>query len=168
VKVFFVFWLLCAGIGVSYSVILERKKQIEILHEMEGDLKKLAYYMCEWRMPIEEAIGKMIKEKGRFQNFYETIHKKISERFTEDFDKLWQEESEKFFTNVKTRAARELWEEVFWQMPMESEGFNRYLNAKSTKILEIRKNLEEKYRGEQRLVFSMGFFVSAFLCLILW
>ena len=54
-KVLLVIWLLSAGIGVSYSVISERKKRVEFLGTMEQDLKKLAYYMCEWRLPVEEA-----------------------------------------------------------------------------------------------------------------
>ena len=48
-KVLLVIWLFSAGIGVSYSVISERKNRIEFLSTMEQDLKELAYYMCEWR-----------------------------------------------------------------------------------------------------------------------
>ena len=65
-KVLLVIWLLSAGIGVSYSVISERKKRVEFLGTMEQDLKKLAYYMCEWRLPVEEAVGRMLKEGSRF------------------------------------------------------------------------------------------------------
>lgn len=167
-KILVVFWLLCAGIGVSYSVLSERKKQVELLYEMEEDLKKIAYYMCEWRMPVEQVVSKMIKENGKFLGFYESIHKKIDEKYTCGFEKLWQEESEKFLVDIKKEDVMILWKEAFFQMPMESEGVRRHLNTKSTKISKIRKCLEEKYKGEQRLVVSMGFFVSAFLCLILW
>ena len=47
-KVLLVIWLLSAGIGVSYSVISERKKRVEFLGTMEQDLKKLA---CRGRAP---------------------------------------------------------------------------------------------------------------------
>jgi hypothetical protein len=31
-----------------------------------------------------------------------------------------------------------------------------------------REVMEKKYKGEQKLVFAMGIFVSTFFCLILW
>ena len=168
-KVFLVIWLLSAGIGVSYSVISERKKRIEFLGTMERDLKKLAYYMCEWRLPVEEAVGRMIKEDSQFGVFYEAIHKKIRERFIDDFGKLWCEESKSLLTGVTlSEEIKILWRDTFSQIPMEPEAVKRQLYLKSEMLSEKRNALEEKYKGEQRLVLSMGFFVSAFLCLILW
>ena len=168
-KVLLVIWLFSAGIGVSYSVISERKKRIEFLSTMEQDLKKLAYYMCEWRLPVEEAVGRMIKEGSRFVFFYEAIHKRIRERFIDDLGKLWCEESKSLLTGVNlSEEIKILWKDTFSHIPMEPEAVKRQLYLKSEMLSEKRKALEEKYKGEQRLVLSMGFFVSAFLCLILW
>ena len=168
-KVLLVIWLLSAGIGVSYSVISERKKRIEFLSTMEQDLKELAYYMCEWRLPVEEAVGRMIKEGSSFVFFYDAIHKRIRERVTDDFGKLWCEESKSLLTGVTlSEEIKILWKDTFSHIPMEPEAVKRQLYLKSEILSEKRKALEEKYKGEQRLVLSMGFFVSAFLCLILW
>ena len=168
-KVLLVIWLLSAGIGVSYSVILERKKRIEFLGIMEQDLKKLAYYMCEWRMPVEESLGRMKKESSRFSMFYEAIHKRIQERYIDDFGKLWCEESKRLLTGVTlSEEIKILWKDTFFHIPMEPEAVKRQLHLRSEMFSEKRRVLEEKYKGEQRLVLSMGFFVSAFLCLILW
>ena len=168
-KVLLVIWLLSAGIGVSYSVISERKKRIECLGTMEQDLKKLAYYMCEWRLPVEEAVGRMIKEDSQFGVFYEAIHKRIRERYVDDFGELWCEESKGLLTGVSlSEEIKILWRDTFSQIPMEPEAVKRQLYLKSEMLSEKRRALEEKYKGEQRLVLSMGFFVSAFLCLILW
>ncbi len=168
-KVLIVIWLLSAGIGVSYSVIIERKKQTEYLKTMESDLKKLAYYMCEWRMPVEEAIGKMLKEELKFSSFYKAIHKRLIERNVNDFGKLWQEESKILLADIMLgEDIKTLWQDCFFHMPMEPEAVKRQLILKSEMLFEKRKSLEEKYKGEQRVVLSMGFFASAFLCLILW
>ena len=164
-----IFWLLCAGSGVSYSVITERKHRIDFLREMEHDLKRLAYHMCEWRMPVEEAIDRMVREGGRFQFFYERIHKKLKEKRVVDFGELWCKESDHLFTEMKLpKEIFILWTECFFHIPMEPETVKKQLFLKSQVLSEKRSALEEKYKGEQRLVFSMGFFVSAFLCLILW
>lgn len=164
-----VIWMLSAGIGFSYSVITERKKQVEFLCNMEHDLKRLAYYMYQWRMPVEEVIGKMIKEESRFRIFYEAIHKKLMEKYVDDFGKLWCEEGNKLLAGVKlAEDIKTLWYDCFLHMPMEPEAMKQQLFLKSEMLSEKRRALEEKYKGEQRLVLSMGFFVSAFLCLILW
>ena len=168
-KVLLVIWLLSAGIGVSYSVISERKKRVEFLGTMEQDLKKLAYYMCEWRLPVEEAVGRMLKEGSRFGVFYEVIHKRIREKYVDNFEKLWCEESKILLSGVTlSEEIKILWRETFSHLPMEPEAVKRQLYLKSEMLSEKRRALEEKYKGEQRLVLSMGFFVSAFLCLILW
>ena len=168
-KVLMVIWLLSAGIGVSYSVIMERKKQTEYLRTMESDLKKLAYYMCEWRMPVEEAIEKMLKEELNFGLFYKAVHKSIMERNVNDFGKLWQKESKILLSDIKLgESIKTLWQDCFFHMPMDPEAVKRQLLLKSELFLEKRKELEEKYKGEQRVVLSMGFFASSFLCLILW
>ena len=65
-----VIWLLCAGLGFSYSVVLERKKQLTFLGAMEQSLKQVTYYMYQWRMPVEEVIKHMIKEKNQFAVFF--------------------------------------------------------------------------------------------------
>lgn len=168
-KMMLVIWLLSAGVGVSYSVISERKKQVECLNAMYQDLKKLAYYMCDWRMPVEEAIKQMIKEGGLFGCFYEAIHKKIKGRHVDDFGALWREESKDLLRGIKLiEETKMIWRDCFFHMPMEPEAVKRQLYLKSEALVEKKRALEAKYRQEQRLVLSMGFFVSAFLCLILW
>ena len=50
-------WLLAAGMGVSCSIVTERQKKIRFLKEVEYSLRKLTYYMYQWRMPIKEALA---------------------------------------------------------------------------------------------------------------
>ncbi len=162
-------WLLSAGIGLSYSVISERKHRVKLLHVMEKDLKQFCYYMCEWRMPMEEVLRQMIKEAGLLRYFYSNILEKIRKKQISDLGTIWYEESRNMWTEIGALAeASALWEECFFHMPADSEGMKRHLELKSEAIEAKRIEVEEKYKGEQRLVFSMGFFVGAFLCLILW
>lgn len=164
-----VIWLLCGGIGVSYSILSERRKRLELLEHMGEAIKKLAYYMCDWHMPVEEVLGQMGKEEGPFAAFYIRMQKIIQEKQTEAFGKLWQEESKKMpLLATATEEVRTLWTESFLQMPMEPEALRRKLMQCAENIEKAGRTLEEKYKGEQRLVVSLGFFVSAFLCLILW
>lgn len=164
-----VIWLLCGGIGVSYSILSERRKRLELFKSMEEDIKKLAYYMCDWHMPVEEVLGQMGKEEGPFAAFYIRMQKIIQEKQTEAFGKLWQEESRKMpLLATATEEVRTLWAESFLQMPIEPEALRRRLMQCANNIEKAGGTLEEKYKGEQRLVVSLGFFVSAFLCLILW
>ena len=51
---------------------------------------------------------------------------------------------------------------------MEPEALNKRLTERAERIADYVLELQEKYKGEQKLVFTMGFFVSAFFCLILW
>ena len=168
-KVLLAIWLICAGIGASYSVISERKKQVKYLETMEQGYQKLAYYMCQWRMPVEEAIGQMIKENVGFSDFYKQIHEQIKNRSVNDFGVLWKEESKKLLSEVRLpEELKSIWTDCFLHMPLDSEAVKQQFHLKRELLFEKRKALEAKYKGEQRLVFSMGFFVSAFLCLILW
>ena len=152
-----VVWLLAAGTGVSYSVVAERRNRLSQLGEMEHSLKRLAYYMYQWRLPIKDAIAYAAKEeKDVLQKFYLGLHETLVQQQTEDFDMLWQEESGK------------IWNESFVNIPMEPEALNKRLTERAERIADYVLELQEKYKGEQKLVFTMGFFVSAFFCLILW
>ena len=164
-------WLLAAGMGVSYSVIAERQRKVRFLKEMEHSLGKLAYYMYQWRMPIKEAICRMVQEeKGEFQRYYVEVRDALEERQAEDFGKLWQEKSK----NLLKHAARVcdegqmLWTEAFVNLPMDVEELNRRLLFRINDMKVYREALEKKYKGEQKLVFAMGIFVSTFFCLIFW
>lgn len=164
-----VIWLLCGGIGVSYSILSERRKRLKLFGSMEEAIKKFSYYMCDWHMPVEEVLGQLGKEKSHFAGFYMLMQKKLQEKQTETFGRLWQEESGKIpLLALATEEVKMLWTECFLQMPPESEALRKKLMQQAECIEKARKTLEEKYKGEQRLVISLGFFVSAFLCLILW
>ena len=80
---------------------------------------------------------------------------------------LWREVGERWFKNVPEEM-QILWMESFEHIPTESEALYRHLSERAQRMKDYTKALQEKYKGEQRLVFTMGFFVSAFFCLILW
>lgn len=170
-------WLITAGMGVSYHIVAERKKEIKFFIEMEESLARLAYYMYQWRMPVKEILFHMEQEeKGTLKSFYRNLEKAMEGRQAEDFGELWKEQSNSLWQDrygVKDRFEREteseihdVWSEAFRHMPMESEELNRGLHLRMNQIRVHREAVEEKYKGEQKLVFTMGFFVSAFFCLI--
>lgn len=165
-----VIWLLAAGVGVSYSVVAERRNMLRQLGEMGHSLKRLAYYMYQWRMPVKDAVAHAAKEEQEFlHSFYLGIQEKLIKRQTEDFGILWQEESCEIFKSCHLpEEIRKIWSDSFVHIPMESEALNKRLTERAEKIADYAVELQEKYKGEQRLVFTLGFFVSAFFCLILW
>ena len=164
-----VIWLLSAGIGISYSIVSERRKRIETIRNMEEDLKQFSYYMCEWILPVEEVLKEMIKRNGVFVEVYKNIYRAICEKRDTVFCDLWITESEKALRNMHVgKQIKTMWENIFLNMPMEPMALRQYLDFRNKQLSETRIGLEEKYRSEQKLVLSMGFFVSAFLCLILW
>ena len=164
-----VIWLLSAGVGLSYSVIAERRRQIVFLKAMEYSLKQLAYYMYQWRMPVEELIKQMIKEEQLLKHFYMAIQQKLLEKHVENFGTIWQTESVNMLKKERIpENTKVLWQDLFLHMPLEPEGVHKKLLLKCSELTAKREEIEEKYKSEQRLVFTMGFFTSAFLCLILW
>lgn len=191
-KGFVAIWLLAAGVGVSYSVVAERRNMLRQLGEMEHSLKRLAYYMYQWRMPVKEAVVHAAKEEqGILYDFYLGIQERLAERQSEDFGIVWQEESRYLWEqqegSKKKSSKREslnrsmydwnrklpeeigkIWSDSFVHIPMEPEALNKRLTERAEKLADYTRELQEKYKGEQRLVFTMGFFVSAFFCLILW
>ncbi len=169
-KWFMAIWLVTAGIGFSFSVVAERKKQVQLLKEMEHSLTRLAYYMYQWRMPVEEALKHTSEEeKDILQEFYQGILLALQERQTENLGQLWQEESKRLLQNTKfSEEIKRLWQDCFIHIPMEPEELHRKLSLRVEEIEARRISMQEKYKSEQRLVLTMGFFTSAFLCLILW
>lgn len=169
-KWFMVIWLLTAGIGFSFSVVTERKKELQFLKEMEHSLARLAYYMYQWRMPVEEAVAHTCEEeKGVLLDFYKSIIFYLKERQTEDLGQLWQEKSKELFQKIKlSEEIKKLWQECFFHIPTEPEALHKRLSLRIEEIEAHRISMQEKYKSEQRLVLTMGFFTSAFLCLILW
>ena len=173
-------WLIATGIGVAYSVVLERKGKIRFMAEMEHSLEKLAYYMYRWRMPIKEAVYHMTQEeKGDFQKFYIKLLEALEERHAEDFGKLWQEHSKRLLERDRNggsfcgkeggeQEVQAIWTEAFVSLPIEAEALHKGLLFRVECIKEHREELEKKYKGEQKLVFAMGIFVSTFFCLIFW
>ena len=163
-----VVWLLTAGVGASYSIVAERKEKLNQLTDMEHSLRRLAYYMYQWRLPIKEVISFAAKEeKELLQTFYVELKEVLEQQKTEDFSVLWREVGERWFKNVPEEM-QILWMESFEHIPTESEALYRHLSERAQRMKDYTKALQEKYKGEQRLVFTMGFFVSAFFCLILW
>lgn len=162
-------WLIGAGVGISYNVILERKKQMELLNTMEQSLRQITYYMYQWRMPVEEVLKQIVKEKNQLVSFFEVILIKVEKKEDGDLGNVWQEVSRNFLEESKLpEEIKVLWSDCFFHMPMEPEAVRKVLELKSETVLEKKKELEAKYKGEQRLVLAMGVFASSFLCLILW
>lgn len=170
-------WLLTAGIGVSYHVVVERRQKIKFLKEMEQSIGKMAYYMYQWHMPMKEVLFQMAREeKGILKTYYGKLRSALEEHKTEDFGRLWKEQSYSLwqekcgerncFGRSFGQEIRDVWAEAFFNMPMEPKAINRELQLRMDQIKIHREALEEKYKGEQKLVFTMGFFVSAFFCLI--
>ncbi len=169
IKTVLVIWILAGGAGISYSVITERRNRLLLLKTMEYCLKLTAYYMYDWRMPVEEMIKKVSEEAGVFTSFYQNVGREISEKNAQNFGEIWKAEGRAFLKEKKiSEDIKGLWAELFLHMPMEPEGVNKKVLLKYDELRKKRADLEERYKGEQRLVFTMGLFVSAFLCLILW
>ncbi len=166
-KWFITIWILISGLGVSYSVIRERMCLLQRMRELEQSLNRLIYYMCQWRMPVKEALGQSAKEEIPWlQEFYLQILHMLNEHQSEDFGVLWQTEGEKLM--CLPEKIRSLFSKCFLQIPMEPEALKRRITERTEEIASYTKELQEKYKGEQRLVFTMGIFAGAFLCLILW
>ncbi len=169
-KWFIAVWLLGTGMGVSFSVVKERNARVVLLKEKEHSLKKLAYYMYQWKMSAEEAFRHVAQEeKGSLQAFYQAMQEALEQRRAENIDTLWQEMSslylkEEWFTS----KSRQIWQTCFQSLPMEPEAVNRKLLLLAEEMAFCRRELEAKYKGEQKLVLTLGVFVGAFLCLVLW
>lgn len=163
-------WLLCAGAGVSFSIIKERTCRITLLKEMEQSLKKLAYYMYQWKMPAEEAFRHVaVEEQGGLFCFYQAMYTSLTEKKAENLSALWQEKSSLYIDRRDLQEKVWLyWQECFSHIPMEPEALNKRLFLRAEEIAACRAGLEEKYKGEQKLVLTLGLFTGAFICLVLW
>ena len=165
-----VIWLLCAGAGASFSIVKERSRQILLLKQMEQSLRQLVYYMHQWRMPVEEAVRHTAKgENGILLAFYTEVLKNLSDRHAEDFGKIWQEKSKLLGQQEKIpKEVMKLWCDSFLHIPMEPEALKHRLSLRIEEMNTYRITLQEKYKGEQKLVMALGLFASTFICLILW
>lgn len=164
-----IIWLFCGGIGVSFSILRERKGKLEMLFALEEALKKLHYYMCERHIPPEEMLRELARENGILSDFYKCLQEQLMEKRIEDFGSLWQRESRLLWQKAEPPGeVRALWETCFFHMPTHTDAIGQRLIRTAEEILHKGRALEEKYRSEQRLVVSLGFFLSAFFCLMLW
>lgn len=169
-----VIWLFCGGIGVSYSMIKERNMCIRQLTHLEDQLEMIAYYVMQWRMPLQEALQLAAKEEDGFlTQFYTNVIQALQERQKQDFGQIWKEESEKIWQEQEalrqvSKEIKYIWTETFVAMPLQPEAVCKRLIQRKDAIEAYRVKLQETYRKEQKLVFTMGFFVSAFFCLIFW
>lgn len=175
-KWFLVLWLLTAGAGISVHTIKEREERLLFLGQLQQSLSQMAYYMYQWRMPVEEAVGRLCREEEaqKLQDFYAGILQKVLERKKESLGQIWQMECRRLFgtdrlwKQAEMKQAKRLWCEAFLYIPMEPEALRESLLYRAKEIGRIQSCMEEKYKGEQRLVMALGIFSGAFLCLMLW
>lgn len=175
-KWFLVLWLLTAGAGVSVHIIKERRERLLFLSRMQQSLCQLAYYMYQWRMPVEEVVGKLCREEQSYElkEFYGEIQKRVLERKKESLGQIWQMESRKLFERngllrqAGMKQAEMLWCDSFLYIPMEPEALRENLLYRAEQLGRMQGRMEEKYKGEQKLVMALGIFSGAFLCLMLW
>lgn len=163
-------WLITAGLGISCAVYEERKSRIKLLKEMEQSLGKIAYFMYEWRMPTEEAFLKIIKEPFSMLNsFFIEVLEGIQKRTVENLGELWNTASDKLFEGViLEKEIKELWSDCFLNIPMEPEALHKSIGSKRDELQTYLMSLQDKYKVEQKLVWTLGVCVSGFLCLIIW
>lgn len=163
-------WLLTAGFGVSYAVYEERTNRIKLLKEMEQSLGKLSYFMHEWRMPLEEALTQLLKESfPMFRSFYESVLEEVLQRKVENIGELWKRKSQDYFESTTLqKEIKEMWTDCFINIPMEPEALNNGLLYKREQLKAYLADLQDKYRMEQKLVWTFGLCMSVFLCLIIW
>lgn len=169
-KFIMMLWILTAGAGVSYAVYEERNNRIRVLKEMEQSLGKLRYFMYEWRMPFEEALTQILKESfPTFHTFYESVLSEVLKRECVNIGELWGEKSNDFLQGVSLhKQIRELWASCFTNIPMEPEALNNALEYKRAQLQAYLSDLQDKYKTEKKLVWTLGLFTSTFLCLIIW
>ncbi len=169
-KWFIMVWLFTAAIGSSYSIMRERNMRLTLLKEMAGSLHKLTYYMYRFKMPAEEAFRHVAEEQaGCLKEFFWEMQHMLQNKSADGIADLWQSKSQILEQQVKLpEGVRQIWENCFVHIPGEPEALNRSLTAKAEELENYRKELQQKYMGEQKLVLTLGAFASAFFCLILW
>lgn len=169
-KVIVMLWLITAGFGVSCAVYEERKDRIKILKEMEQSLGKLAYFMYEWRMPTEEAFLKISKEAfPELNSFFAEVLEGIQRKDVNNLGDLWIVASNKLFERVLLEnEIQELWRACFLNIPTEPEALQKSIEGKRRELQTYLMALQDKYKVEQKLVWTLGLCVSGFLCLIIW
>ena len=144
-KYFIAVWLLTAGMGVSYSIVAERNKKLHQLVAMEQSLKRLAYYMYQWNLPVKEAIAFTVKEeKEVLRAFYAKLQEVLEQHKMEDFSVLWKEMGERWFANVPEEM-QILWKESFDNIPMESEMLYRRLSEQAQKMFALENKATDAY-----------------------
>ncbi len=169
-KLVIMLWLVTAGAGVSYAIYMERQNRLKLLNEMQQGLEKLVYFMYQWRMPAEEAFAKMVKEPfPMLHPFFTEMLEEIIKREVENLGDLWFSKSEIFFERTSIqKEIQEVWCNCFLNIPMEPGDLQRTILMKKEVIETYLKTLQDKYRVEQKLVWTLGLCTSAFLCLIIW
>lgn len=165
-----ILWLVTAGAGCSYAILQERRDKITLLKEMEHSLEKLAYFMYQWKMPVEEAFCHVAEEEnGMLRGFYQELTEELDKREAGNLGCLWQKKSMQIWQHWKmSQPLEKLWSELFLHMPMEYERLHTILEQKTEEIAGHRKELQDKYKGEQKLVWTLGISAGVFLGLILW
>ena len=169
-KFIIMLWLLMGGCGISYAVYEERKKRLQLLKEMIQSLEKMAYFMCVWRMPLEEALAQMQNVPlPILHSFYQDILEEVLARREENVGTLWQRKSESFFSFASlSLPIKELWSASFINLGMEPEVIKSNFDYKIAELRVYFTEFEEKYKTEGRLVWTLGVCASLFLCLIIW
>ena len=164
-----ILWLLIAGTGVSYGIYEERNHRIKCLKEMELSLGKLTYFMCEWRMSFEEALHQILRERlPMMRSFYEMVLEDVLKRSSATIGELWYENGMKYLKDIAIQTEmKELWLGCFDNIPLEPEALKVCLNHKRNELNAYLEALQDKYKTEQKLVWTLGVCSSAFLCLMI-
>ena len=164
-----ILWLLVAGTGVSYGIYEERNHRIKYLKEMEQSLAKLTYFMCEWRMPFEEALQQVLRERlPMMRSFYEVVLEDVLKRTSATIGDLWYENGMKYLKDIAIQTdIKELWSGCFENIPLEPEALKVGLEHKRNELKAYLQTLQVKYKTEQKLVWTLGVCSSAFLCLMI-
>ena len=164
-----ILWLLIAGTGVSYGIYEERNHRIKCLKEMELSLGKLTYFMCEWRMSFEEALHQILRERlPMMRSFYEIVLEDVLKRSSATIGELWYENGMKYLKDIAIQTEmKALWSGCFENIPLEPEALKVGLNHKRNELNAYLEALQDKYKTEQKLVWTLGVCSSAFLCLMI-
>lgn len=168
-KMICMLWIMTAGVGISYAIYEERQHRLKLLCEMEKSLEKLAYFMYDWRMSTEEAFVKILKEPfPNLMSLFLEILEEIRKREVINLGVLWKQKSSTYFeTTTLEKDIKETWCDLFLNIPMEPEDLKRSILGKRDHIKSYLGFLQDKYKEEQKLVWTLGLCASAFLCLII-
>ncbi len=160
--------MMVCGLGLSHSIVVERKKIVSILGEWIGLLEQMNYYIGEFKMPLEEVCIQLKKQSRTvYAEFYEAIIEELQRKEELKFSRIWEKCSKDLIhRELMPKELLSLWDHVFDIYALDKEKQREEIASKIQGLIKLQKGLEEKYKQEHKLVLSLGFFASAFFCLI--